>query len=492
MSDAAEVEAILRAALAGGAAEAEVFVKTTRGRRVVLEPAGAAGSRPRVALALTEERGVAVRVRDGRGRWGFAWRSPAPREALRGLVAEALAAASGASARSDPDHPGEAPCAAPTDAAAPAGEPTPSASAPVGLRIHDPRVDAAPDARIVELLEEAADAAAAVAGRSGAVDRLMLSAASSRIRLANSRGFLGEYDRSPALLSVAMAPGGPGPGAVLEERSSCVLADLDPRACGAEAARRWLPARPAEPPLEPETVLILEPRAAASLVSALVPWVLAGGDGSLGRAPSLLQASRGERGGLTIADDGRLPGMVGSAPFDGVGRRTGRTVLASGGVVRGRLCAENGNVVRPSVREPPCVGPTNLLAEGRAGASLEDRSGTFLRAAVARFTAGPTSRLRVLRGEWCRDGEPVSAADGLLWEGPIGRILGGVTAVGTDRRFFHLGLPIGTGSIRIEALGPWIVEARRPRAGAAPVRRSGALPRDAPPMVAGRPADQGG
>ncbi len=212
---------------------------------------------------------------------------------------------------------------------------------------------------------------------------------------------------------------------------------------------------------------MIGPRAAASFLLAWIPSVLTGGS-----AEEFDLASR-SRGGLPAArldfrlvDDGRLPGMIGSAPFDGVGRPTGRTILARGGIRCVRLSALGGNTVRPSYREPPFVGPSTLFVEGPPGEGPgHAKEGTLvvetgLVVETARFEPGSESwRIRVLRGEWYRDGEPAGPADGARWEGPVERILSGVAALGGDLRFFYIGRSVGAPSIRVEGLGPWIVEA---------------------------------
>jgi PmbA protein len=482
MNDLEWIESLLDSARAAGAVDAEAYVKRSVGRRVVLEPLSDAGH-CRASVSTSEERGIALRVRDAEGRWGFAWRSAAGRLNSKALVEDALGSAGRSSRIEDPDHPGCAPCA---PQASRAGSCTSSEDERQALQIHDQGWRDASVGWITELLGEAVSAAASAAGRSAAVDRVLLSTATTTIRLVNSRGFFGEYEMTPALLSVSMIPLEEGARPSLEERSSCRIADIDPRLCGEVAARRSLPRRPTSPPLPGNPSLVIGPRAAASFLSAWIPSALMGGSAKeapiASRSHGVMPAAHLD---FALVDDGRLPGMIGSAPFDGVGKPTGRRILARRGIRCGRLSALEGNTIRPSYREPPSVGPTTLLVEGppvEGSAHAEEgaltvESGLVVETALFE-PASESWRIRVLRGDWYSNGEMAGPADGVRWEGSVERILSGVAAFGRDLSFFHIGQSIGAPSLRIEGLGPWIVEAAQRRAGRDRQRVS--APRPAP------------
>ncbi|HEU4402012.1 MAG TPA: metallopeptidase TldD-related protein, partial [Candidatus Polarisedimenticolia bacterium] len=462
--DARWLEEILREARAAGATEAEVFRKTGRGRRVALEPTLTAGGRARVTVSTSDEEGIAVRLRNHEGGWGFAWGSPSGLREAFALVEVALTLARPPAAGDDPAW--GAPCAPPHP---------PGASAGDDLAIDDPEVMTAPVERLGEILHTAAEAAMSHAAGAAEVDRVLLSAAATSVTLVNSRGFRGAYDKSLALLSVSMAPAVPGSAAVLEERAACRLSDLDVHGCGREAAWRAAPPRPATPPPAQDLPLILSGRAAASFLSALVPWILS----AAGTTPNRPAAPEC----FSVIDDGCLPGGFGSAPFDGLGCPTRRRTLISSGRKAGQLSARDGHVVRHSFRDLPVIGLSNLYippasevgvlladplldpAAERLAERVSHPAGPCLRVTEARFVPGPDWRVRVLKGDWQDGGSPLGPADGLAWEGPLERILAGITAVGSDLCFFHLGMPVGSPSLRIEGLGKWMVEAaagRRP------------------------------
>ena len=454
MSEVDRVEDLIAAARAAGAAEAEVYVKRARVRRVGLLPIPDP-SRPRVTVSTIEERGVALRLLDDRRRWGFAWRSSGGELETEGLVADAIESARRSIPCDDPGTADHIPYAPPGGVAGDTG-------------IHDDRWLSVSVDFILDYLGEGVSAAAHVAGRCAVVERALLSSAHTTVRLINSRGFDGYYEKTPTLVSVSMVPVETGARASLEERSGCRMEDISPRDCGVEAALRSLPVRPAAAPPDSGPPLILGPRTTASLLASLLPGILdaarhAPVSNGAKTAPGPI-ANIPQLPAMTLVDNGRAPGMVASAPFDGVGRLTGRTVLFRDGDRCGRLSAAAGHTIRPSYREPPLVGATTLILEPPADDVAAADPDSFLRVESVLFEPGSKVwRVRVLRGEWYAGGSPAGPADGLRWEGPLQRILSGVRSRGTDVRFFHPGIPIGAPSIRIDGLGPWIVEAASAR-----------------------------
>lgn len=455
MSDLDRAEDLITAARAAGAVEAEVYVKRACVRRVSLSPIPDP-SEPRVTVSTIEERGVALRLLDDHGRWGFAWRSSGGELEMEGLVTDAIESARRSIACDDPGGADQIPCAPP---GGDCGDPG----------IYDGRWLSASVDSILDYLGEGISAASHVAGRCAVVERALLSTAHTTVRLINSRGFDGHYEKTPTLVSVSMVPIETGARASLEERSGCRMEDISPRDCGVEAALRSLPVRPAALPPDSGPSLILGPRTTASLLASLIPGILdaarhAPGRNGVETAPGPI-ANILQFPAMTLVDNGRAPGMVASAPFDGVGRSTGRTVLFRDGERCGRLSAATGHAIRPSYREPPLVGATTLILEPPVDEVAAADPDSFLRVETALFKPGPKVwRVRVLRGEWYAGGSPAGPADGLKWEGPLERILSGVRSrEKKDVRFFHIGIPIGAPSIRIDGLGPWIVEAASAR-----------------------------
>lgn len=431
-----EASGLLEAARLAGAVEAELFSKRGRGRKIVLEPALRPGEPPIRTVSTWEEEGAALRVVDSGGRRGFAWIGLPPAERSGGPLLEAALA----SARHDPG--------AFASGTRPLGPDPRIVPDRPDLRLDDPESMALPAERIASLLLDAvADAAA---GKSGAaVDRIALSEAETTVAIANSRGFRGRYTKSLAFLSLALIPEEPGAAPVVEERSACRLADLDARDCVREALRRAGPARTPLPAGEETAPWLLSPRASATLLAGVTPWLLSGETGIWKGCP------------LRIADDPTLPGRPGSAPFDGAGYETRKTILVENGALAGRLTEQGGNSIRPSYRDLPVIGPAGLLIlPGGQDSGEEDANGPAgpdslaLRVAAIEIAPGPSWTLRLGRADWWRGGQAIGAADGLIWEGPIATVLRGATAAGSRLRFYHCGAPIGVPALRLDGLAP--------------------------------------
>jgi predicted Zn-dependent protease len=436
-------EEFFAAARAGGATQAELFLKVGRGRKVILEPGISPGAPPLCSVTTFVEQGLALRVLDARGGEGFAWHGMAPGEPVGQAASLALAAVT--SLQQPFGTADAAPMATGSAGAAAAGN-------------ADAEAPALPQERVEALLrqvmegiatEGAAMPGAEPTGSAVLIDRLTLSEVTTSVRLANTHGFEGRFERSLVLLTVSLLPAVPGAAAVVEERSACRLADIDPQEVARESLWRALPARAHQPTVPHEEggrspALILTPRAAASLVAALAPRLCRGD----------LETSRGSA--LTIVDDPLLPGRPGSAPFDGAGHSTSRTVLLDGGRCGAGLSSGGGHFIRASYRDRPVPGPAGLLIQP-AGA-VPPHDGVTLRVAAIDLRAGGRIwRLRLRRADWWRDGAPIGPADGLTWEGPPEAIIASVTATPGALRFYHCGLPVGSPGLRLEGLGPFIV-----------------------------------
>ncbi len=456
------IDELLVKARDSGAVEAEVFHKTGRGRRIVLEPSPGPGATARLTVSTSEEDGVALRLRVPGGGWGFAWASPTTPRATFDLVGSALNSAR--------DLPMAIPCADMVEGA--------PAKAP-DLGIFDPRVLAEPPESIAGILSEAGDAARSFASGNARLDRVVMSEAVSSVTLANSLGFRGGYRKSLVLLSLSLAPGAPGATAALEERAASRLEDLRPRECGIDAALRAMPPRdPVTPPAGVFPV-ILSPRAASGLVAALVPWLLAHDQPEAGRGPGRSHVDPGavgSPGSISIYDDPLLPGAAGTVPFDGVGRSAARVPLIESGRIVPSPLIGRGNVVRVSFRDLPAWGLTNLTVGAEEDSDITPKNGFHLRVSAAQFVPGRICVARILRGEWYRGGTPAGSADGLVWEGPFESLLSSVAGAGTDARPFFIGLTVRASSLRLEGLSPWVAEetGARARSGQSLARKTGA------------------
>ncbi len=165
-------------------------------------------------------------------------------------------------------------------------------------------------------------------------------AATGRKILANSHGFVGEYRRS--YCSVAVVPVAQDErGAMQRDYWYSVarsLAKLEPaEQVGKEAARRTLRRLGARKVKTAHVPVVLDPLLANSILEHIFEGV--NGD-SVYRSASFLAGKLGQKiasANVTVIDDGTMPGGFGTAPFDGEGVPTRRTVVIENGVLKSYL-----------------------------------------------------------------------------------------------------------------------------------------------------------
>lgn len=193
----------------------------------------------------------------------------------------------------------------------------------------------------------------------------------ARFAYATSGGFARAYATSSFSISVAPVASA---GAEMQRDSwystARKRARLDDAASvGRTAAARALRRLGARKIKSTEVPVIFDPETAASLVRALAG---AAGGPSLYRRASFLLDRLGTKiaaPGVTIVDDGVIPGALGSRPFDGEGLATRRTLLVRDGVLESYLldtyCARKLGLASThhAVRDGSgvTVGTTNLM-----------------------------------------------------------------------------------------------------------------------------------
>jgi PmbA protein len=181
------------------------------------------------------------------------------------------------------------------------------------------------------------------------------------------------------------------------------------------------------------------------------------------RGSSFLRDKLGARIGserITLVDDGRRPGGLGSKPFDGEGQPTRRNVLIERGVLRSWLLdsyaarklglATTGNAARHA-GSAPSAAPTNLWIEPGA-AHLEslvrgvDRGLLVTSMFGHGFNPVTGDFSRGASGVWIERGERAFPVEEITIAGNLGAMLEGVEAVGADLRFLG---SLGAPSLRI-------------------------------------------
>ncbi len=274
------------------------------------------------------------------------------------------------------------------------------------------------------------------------------SASFRRVAYGSSAGFLGAYESASHQLSctpIAVENGGMQVDhwwTVARARSGLT----PPEAVGREAARRVLRRLGARRVATCEVPVIFDPVTAAGLLRQLIACV---SGYAVYRESSFLAGRLGERIAsdlVTVIDDGRLHGGLGSRPFDAEGLPTRRNVV----VDRGRLStwlldgysgrklglASTGNAAR-SAGSAPGVAPTNLWLEaGRSspdeiiGATPRGLLVTSLFGQGFNPVTGDFSRGAV--GTWIEGGAPAYAVEEITIAGNLGDMLEAIDCVGND------------------------------------------------------------
>jgi len=158
--------------------------------------------------------------------------------------------------------------------------------------------------------------------------------------LANSHGFVGEYQRS--YCSVAAVPIAQSDnGAMQRDYWYAVARSLNrlesPEHVGKVAAERTIRRLGARKVKTAHVPVVFDPLVATSIIGHIFEGVE--GD-SVYRGASFLAGKLGEKIAshrVTVIDDGTMPGGFGTSPFDGEGVPTRRTVVVENGVLKSYL-----------------------------------------------------------------------------------------------------------------------------------------------------------
>jgi PmbA protein len=418
---------ILEEAARAGAAAADVYIK---------ESVSCEATIPSHASGRSVERGAALRFFDRDGRSALA----------AATLPESIAIAPGLARRA-------AAAAASASPSAPRSLPGARTSEGRGLGLFDPDLERSPE-KLLEAAEEIRTHAIETA--SGCEAHVRLVATTATVLLVNSAGFDGSYRQTMARLDLRLSAASQGAGASARViRAARSLRGLTADSAIAEAIA--LVEERAAAKLSPSGIheVVLAPRAAAEIVAAIASWLISGG------------AERGERIGgaaLTILDDGKLPGGVASAPFDGEGCPTGRTLAVERGLVRDLLRdlspdpegnGSTGNGVRASFREAPALRPSNFFI--KPGAVAPPDLVASIRQGIRISTLGrlprlpgPASAFAVpFTGRWIEAGRLGAPLAGGYLAGTAREILGEIESIASDLTFFQRGGSFGAPSILI-------------------------------------------
>ncbi|MBX3319676.1 MAG: TldD/PmbA family protein [Nitrospira sp.] len=276
---------------------------------------------------------------------------------------------------------------------------------------------------------------------------------SGRVVLANSHGFVGSYKSSSFSLSVSPIATDSETGAMQRDawyevqRKFGRLASAE--SIGQEAAKRAVRRLGARKVSTRRVPVVFDQETAGSLLANLCGAV--SGYGLYKRASFLLdklgQTIASEL--ITVYDDGRMVGGLGSRPFDGEGLATRKNTIVERGVLKSYMLdtysgkklglPSTGNASR-SVGESPSVGPTNFyLVPGTKSAqeiigSVKD--GLYITELIGfgiNMVTGDYSRGAA--GFWIENGELAYPVEEITIAGNLKQMLKDIEIVGSDLVF---------------------------------------------------------
>jgi len=276
---------------------------------------------------------------------------------------------------------------------------------------------------------------------------------SGHVVLGNSHGFLGEYQSSSFSMSVSPVATDPETGAMQRDSWYAVqrkFAKLDtPESVGLEAARRTIRKLGARKVATQRVPVIFDSETAGSLMGNLCSAV---SGYSLYKGASFLAGQLDKPLApeyVTVYDDGRVVGGLGSRPFDGEGLPTRKTTVVERGVLKSYLLdtysgrklglASTGNASR-SVGENPSVGPTNFyLAPGtkasqdiiktvKQGLYVTDLIGFGINMVTGDYSRGAA-------GFWIEGGELAYPVEEITIAGNLKEMFAGIEMIGSDLVF---------------------------------------------------------
>jgi PmbA protein len=276
------------------------------------------------------------------------------------------------------------------------------------------------------------------------------SSVSGRV-FANSRGFSGAYRSS--YCSVSAVPVATQNGSMERDYWFTIARNYhgleDAETVGRKAAERALRRLGAVKVETQRVPVMFEPRTARTLLGNIFDAV---NGSAIYRNASFLAGKVGEKIAderITLVDDGTIPGLFGSSPFDDEGVPTRRTAVIERGVLKSYLLntytarklnmKTTGNASR-GITGNAGIGHGNFFIEAGTRTPEEIMRGikngflvTELIGSGVNTVTGDYSRGAV--GIWIRDGEPAFPVSEVTIASTLQEMLNGIGEIGSDLEF---------------------------------------------------------
>lgn len=307
--------------------------------------------------------------------------------------------------------------------------------------------------RQIELAKRAEAAALAMDERITNSEGADFDSSSGRVVLGNSHGFVGEYRSSSFSLAVSPIATDPRTGSMQRDAWYAVQRKFSkleaPEAVGIEAARRTVRRLGARKVGTKRVPVVFDQDMAGSLLGNLCSAI---SGYSLYKGASFLTGQLGKPLApeyITVYDDGRMAGGLGSRPFDGEGLPTRKNTIVERGVLKSYLLdtysgkkmglPSTGNASR-SVGESPSVGPTNFYLVPGAKTAQEIigtvKDGLYVTELIGfgiNMVTGDYSRGAA--GFWIENGELAYPVEEITIAGNLKQMYREIELVGSDLVF---------------------------------------------------------
>jgi len=340
---------------------------------------------------------------------------------------------------------------------------------PADVDPYDSRVETVSDTARVDLALAVEAAARGADRRVKTVEDTIYADGEGEVFLASTTGVRGSYRASQCYAFAYVLAEEEGQVETgISYTVGRALPDLEPAACGAEAAARACRLLGARKCPSMKATVVLDPFVAAGVIGVLSSALTAD---AVQKGRSLFAGREGEQvaaPGLSLTDDGRHPDGLDSAPFDGEGTPSQRTPLIADGALQGFLYdtytarkagrSSTGNGLRGSYQGLPGVHPTNLLIEGDV-APVDDLVAAVERGVLVTDAVGVHSGANPVSGEFSvgisgiliENGRLTTPVREVTLAGDLLAMLRGIVAVGDDARWVPGG-SILTPSLVIEGM----------------------------------------
>ncbi|KAB2951718.1 TldD/PmbA family protein [Heliorestis acidaminivorans] len=397
-------------------------------------------------MKLAEDRGVGLRIFK-KGRMGYAYTSDLDEKVLESTVERAIANAVWTG--EDPYH------VLPS-----------KVEAYPHVDTFDPEISKTAVEEKINLAKEIEAAARATDERVKITERSNYQDAEYTVSIVNSRGidasYRGAYCGAYAYL-VAEENGENQTGFALSY--GLRFSDIDPTKVGQEAANKAVRMLGAKRIASKRMPVLLDPYVVTQFMGILTPALTAeavqkGKSPLAGKKDQIVASDI-----LTLVDDGRLEGRIASAPFDGEGVPSSRTVLIEDGILKNYLhnsytarkegAISTGNGTRGSFRGTPEVGTTNFYLqagqETQEGLMAGIDYGFYVTEVMGMHTANPISGDFSIgaSGLLIEKGRLTTPVRGVAIAGNLMELLQNIDGIGNDLTFF---VGKGAPTVRITSL----------------------------------------